>query len=112
VISSETISGILDIIGDDGHTIYAVEAFEKFGLPNEFMDRYIIVHKSHETNPKHMIFGDGGKIINELSGVYGLDMLWGLAGEVDADIAAASVKMGRGGQARALTSSIRRAIGG
>jgi len=110
VIPNETISKVLDLIGNDGHTIYGVEEFEKFGLPDEFMERHITVHKSHKTNPKGMIFGEGGKLLTELRGVYGLDVLWGLANEVGADTEKAARKMGRGGQACELTVSIRRAL--
>ena len=110
MIPNETIRSVLDLIGNDGHTIYGVDEFKKFGLPDEFMERHITVHKSHKTNPKGMIFGEGGKLVPELKGVYGLDMLWGLANEVGADTGEAARKMGRGGQACELTISIRRAL--
>lgn len=102
----EAIRATLKIVGHDGHSIYGVEEFDDLGLPAEFLDRFITVHKSHGTNPKGMIFGEGGKVLPELRGVYGLDLLWGLAYAIGADTQAAAEKMGRGFQAQALTSAI------
>jgi hypothetical protein len=109
-IDKKVILNLLDEIGGDGHTLWGADADFFKGVPKEIMDSVTHTHKSDGTG-KGSIFVNG-EVVEELHGVYGLDILWRLAKETGSDTTHAGGMFGRGSQARALTQAIREKLGG
>lgn len=99
------IKKILETIGGDGHMIWKVEPFVEAGLPQDWIDMNTHVLKSDRSNFKSTIFNEG-KVVESVKGIYGLDCLWQIANDIDADTKIASTKIGRGFQAGELTTAI------
>ena len=108
-IDNQAILDLLKVIGGDGHTLYdaADEIFQT--MPKALMDMVTQTHKSDGT-AKGSIWRDG-QMVDEMHAVYGLDLLWRLATEVEADTKIAARKMGRGFQAQELTKAIKEKLG-
>jgi hypothetical protein len=79
-LPSEVILNVASLC--DGHSILAPQAFLDAGLPKEFVDQVTTTHRSDTSSPKSTIFV-GGKAVEELRGVYGLQMLRTLAHVLD-----------------------------
>ena len=108
-IDNQAILDLLKEIGGDGHTLYDADNEIFQAMPKELMDLVTQTHKSDGT-PKGTIFKDG-QTVEEMRAVYGLDLLWRLATEVEADTKIAARKMGRGFQAQELTKALREKLG-
>lgn len=109
-LSPESIKKVLETIGGDGHSIHKPELYLDAGMPAEFVGAHTVKYKSERSNYKRTIFTDG-KPVNELTGVYALDMLYAIAANIGADEREAHSKIGRGFQAGALTEAIYRKLG-
>ena len=81
----------------DGHTIFNPEAFVEVGVPQSLIDRCTSTYKSDFSDPKYTISGADGNPVEEMSGIYGLDMLESMVRDFGLRCA---VKFGRGFQAR------------
>jgi hypothetical protein len=81
----------------DGHTIFEPDAFLGVGVPQELVDRCTNVYESNFSDPKYIISGLDGKPVNQMRGVYGLDMLDSMVRDFDIQ---AESKFGRGSQAQ------------
>ena len=97
----------------DGHTIFNPRWFIDNGLTRDFVGKYIQVHKSGN-EPKEKIIVNG-KVVDELSGVYELDILYGIAELIDADTSVTSHKksnhkLGRSNQAEQLVKAIHNVV--
>ena len=108
-LDSKAILTMVDAINGDGHSLYAADADFFAGMPKEIMESVTHTHKSDGTY-KGTIFVNG-EAVEEMHGVYGLDILWKVANEIGADTSLAGGMVGRGSQARALTQAIREKIG-
>lgn len=89
----------------DGHTIFEPEAFLEVGVPQELVDRCTNVYESNPSDYKATIFGPDGNIVNQLRGVYGLDMLSSMIRDFDIQ---AEPKLGRGFQAQVWKEALRK----
>jgi hypothetical protein len=91
---------LLNLIGNDGHTIWSAPGLVEDGVPSAIVDAFTHVERSGR-DFKEMIFTDGGAV-RELRGVYGLTVIRSLARyhQVESD------KFGRGSEARELTEKI------
>ncbi len=103
-IDKKVILDLLKVIGGDGHTLYdaADEVFKD--IPKDILESVTRVHKSDGTG-KGSIWKDG-QLVEEMTAVYGLNLLWKLANEIGADTTKAGQMMGRGFQAQRLTEAI------
>ena len=86
----------------NGHDILDPQAFLDAGLPLDVIRRVTTTHKSDGTH-KGSIYVDG-KQVDQLSGVYGLDMLEFIAGALGLKYRR---YMGRGFQASAIKEALR-----
>jgi len=105
----QVILDLVKYIGGDGHTIYDPREDIFNGVSKELMESVTQTHKS-DGSYKGSIFVDG-KCVEELYGVHGLELLWKLAINVEADTKVAASKMGRGFQAQALSEAIFNKLG-
>ena len=87
----------------DGHTIFKPQAFLNAGLPDEIVDHFTRRHNSGSL-PKTTIYV-AGRPVEELTGVYGLDLLRFLAYSLDVEYASA---LGRGTEARHIKAALQR----
>lgn len=98
---------LLDVIGDDGHTIWSADGLKEDGVDAYIVDAFTRVERSDGSH-KGSIYAPGASglpgtpIISELRGVYGLTVLRSLAAHYDVH----STKFGRGSEARDLTDGI------
>lgn len=102
------IMALLEKIGDDGHTIWMAGVLGAF--PDGICKRLTATHKS-EGAGKSAIYNTKGwpfERIEELTGVYSLDILSAIAS--DLDCTPSDMPMGRGFAARKLTTAIRERI--
>lgn len=81
----------------DGHTIFKPEAFLEVGVPQELVARCTNAYESDFSDPKYTISGPDGKPVNQMHGVYGLDMLSSMIRDFDIQT---ETKFGRGSQAQ------------
>lgn len=89
----------------DGHSIFMPEAFLEVGVPQELVDRCTQVYESNPSDYKQSIFGPDGKLVNQMRGVYGLNML----NSMIKDFALKTRDtMGRGFQARVWQEALRK----
>lgn len=103
MLSKAQISKIIELIGNDGHTIYdANNISETSGIPMDELAPYIRDHVS-DGSPKGSITRNDGKFAEHIVGIYGLDMLRKLARENNIPYPSA---MGRGFKARNITEAI------
>lgn len=102
-LNPDVVEKIIDVIAGDGHTIFDPKAFLEEEIPKEIVDRFTVVHKSGDT-PKSKIFGDHG-VYESLRGVYGLDMLQGIAEQLN--LSGWGHLTGRGFRARRVTEVLR-----
>lgn len=103
---------IAQIIRGDGHTIFKPTAFTLRGVNAAFIDAYTNTYHSDGTLKGSITDAATGAPLDSLRGVYGLPLLWAVARRINADTSAAASMMGRGFQARALTTAILDATAG
>lgn len=96
----------LDEDGGDGWTIWDPSLFTDMGF--DISDLPVREYKSDTRDPKSTITKNG-KVVKRLTGVYGLSLLRKLAMAVGASTDTGM--MGRGSEARALTTNIKAALG-
>ena len=109
-IAQRTKDAIADgkIIGD-GHTIFNPSFYAPHFSEDELRKAKLIhTYKSDTTNHKSTIFGKDGKPMEKLKGVYNLTFLYWLCGQLGVD--SNNDFNGRGSQADALASRIRKAL--
>ena len=87
----------------DGHSIFTPEDFADVGVPQELIDRHTDIYESDFSNHKYTIYSDD-KPVNQVRGVYGLNVLAGMI--QDLKITNAPEKMGRGFQAQVWKEAI------
>lgn len=87
----------------DGHTIFKPQAFLDAGLLQAIVDYVTQTYRS-DGSPKGTIFVDG-RAVEELAGIYGLDLLRFLAAALGVEYAGA---IGRGFQARHIQEALKR----
>ena len=103
MLSNEMVKRVIEDTGNDGHQIWMVEKFDY--LPFEFINPLFRVIES-EGSGKYAIFDKDGAIVEEVMGIYSLELLWKVAKDIGADTSIAAKQMGRGFQATALTKAI------
>jgi len=81
----------------DGHTIFEPKMLIDLGVPQELVDRCTQVYESNFDDPKYTISGPDGQPVEQLTGVYGLDVLESMVRDFDLKY---EPKFGRGSQAR------------
>lgn len=92
------------IIIGDGHSLYAPEFYEPFFTADELFEaRLIQTHKSDGSH-KGSIYDDNGAIIDEVQGVYNLNFLYWVSGQLG--IEETPRANGRGSQAQELVRFI------
>lgn len=89
--------------GLDGHGIFDPAWLQKQGMPADVVDAYTTIQKSDMSHPKGMIFDEKGNVLASLKGVYGLDLLYGIADALDVKYTSC---IGRGFQARAIQGAL------
>lgn len=87
----------------DGHCIFDPQAFLDAGLPAPVVAHLTRTYTSDPSSPKGTLFVDG-QPVQDLTGVYGLDLLRFLAGALGVDYARA---FGRGTEARNIQAALR-----
>ena len=88
-------------IGNDGHTVWAESVLKAF--PKPLQERFTRTHRSSNRDLKTTIFGNDGKVIESIEAVYGLDVLVCICRDCNIPYKGC---IGRGFQARALTTAI------
>lgn len=106
--SADNLLDIVDAL--DGHSIFKPEALVAKGLNAEVVKKMTRSFKSDTRDHKTTIFGRDGAVIDETAGVYGLDMLAEIAGQIGADTKHARSLMGRGFRAEAFKTAIRQKL--
>jgi hypothetical protein len=86
----------------DGHTIFKPEAFLDVGLPRDVVEHVTRKYTS-DGSPKGTIYVEG-KAVDQLSGVYGLDLLRFLASALGVEYRSA---LGRGFEAQNIQAALR-----
>ncbi len=105
-LSRRTIVAVTGAVGNDGHSIYDAPLFLKLGLPENVVEHFNREHQSGAA-PKETLYGPQGAVPT-MKGIYGAELLQGLArslGLVWKDA------LGRGSEARNVTSAIRLWLG-
>ena len=98
---------LIDYFGNDGHGIYHVDKVaEATGVPESKLERWSHTHKSDSSSHKSTIYGDDGKPITELRGIYALDVVESIAYVLKIY----SSMNGRGSRARDLSDQIKEAL--
>jgi hypothetical protein len=87
-----------------GHTIYPAREFEEAAIPDVFWRSSVRTYKSDRSDPKHMI-SVGGQPVVTFAGIYGLDWLQWLAGQLDVQHNGGDFS-GRGTEARAIAAAL------
>lgn len=90
-----------EVIKVDGHTIYDPSKFLDAGLDETVVKAFTKYHQSGD-HPKEQIWAKGGKQVEALAGVYGLDVIEFVASVFDVT----SWKMGRGSRADHLAEQL------
>lgn len=97
------IAAVVKAIDGDGHTIFDPSLLRGAGVPEELVQASTTKYESNPDHWKETIFAKNGQPVREMTGVYGLSVLWAIR---DAIGAASSMAMGRGFLARALSANI------
>lgn len=88
----------------DGHSIFDPEALREVGVPPALVERFTEIFESDFSNPKATIFDNKtGKPVNQMSGVYGYNVLSGMVRDLKLLCAP---KFGRGFQAEVWKKAI------
>jgi hypothetical protein len=105
--SKEVLLKVMDLIGNDGHSIWAADGLRKCGLPEAWIKQFSQVHKSKGSWMETIYVN--GKAVSELGGVYGLSLLSVLASRLNAQVT--RHYYGRGSEACELTKVILAKLG-
>jgi len=100
-LTIEQIKQAIEVCGYDGHTVWKKEDFAF--LPRQFIDS--ILTDCEDVVSQYSIFGSEDTI-TKANCIYGLQLLWCIADDINANTTIAQTKKGRGFQAQALTKSI------
>jgi len=92
---------LLELMGNDGHSIYGSEFLIKNNIPTSIMLAFGEEIKSDLSSPSTTIYRNNVPV-ESMRGVYGLRVLWSLASHYKIT----SSKMGRGFQAQDLTEQL------
>jgi hypothetical protein len=103
-LDPKVVLAVARFVAGDGWTIFSPLAFTDLGMPESVASLFIATYESNTDDPKRTIFGEGGKVINELDGVYGLDLVLDLAHELVPGFR--RTKNGRGFAAREATEAL------
>jgi hypothetical protein len=95
------IKKLMKTIASDGHTIWKSSVLEKAGA-GAFVERFAETIESSTDDPKYAVFHDG-KLVEKLTGVYGLRVLGGICHDLGLSY---EDKLGRGSQACSYTTAI------
>lgn len=110
-VSLEGQIAVLDMFGDDGHTILDADAIREKsaenGVPTSVIDRFTTVEKSDGSYKGSIFSTQTGETLAELRGIYCLSVIRSLAGYYGVT----SHAFGRGTEARQLTAGIRDKLG-
>lgn len=98
------VRAVLEISANDGHTIFKPSAFLEAGVNPAFVERYSQKYESDTSDYKSTIFGEDGRPIVEVVGVYGLSILGGFVHNLGLTYES---KMGRGFQAQSYTRALK-----
>jgi hypothetical protein len=103
---------IRKVLGDlDGWSIYNPEEMISQGVPAEIVLPHVEVHKSNPSRYTQSIFDDSGKLLDQVRGIHGLDLLYAIAENLGADTREANGRSGRGSRGEALKVAILAAMG-
>lgn len=92
----------------DGHTIFEPEYLLELGLPAHVVEAYTVVFKSDLSHAKATIFDNKtGKPVKEQKGIYGLNLLTGLANSLQVKYPGC---LGRGTQAAKIRKALHEAL--
>ena len=108
-IDKAVILKVLERIHGDGHTLFKPEGFIEDGLPESTVKFFTRVHATDLSSPQGFLMGNDGGMISHLEGIYGLELLRGIARSLGAK---SSTAIGRGFAARELTDNIKEVYGG
>jgi hypothetical protein len=97
----DKIKDLIKDIGNDGHTIWKPIIIKAF--PEAIQSRFIRTIKSDTPDYKSTVFDKKGNIIEEMEGIYGLNLLGTICSDLNLEY---EHKLGRGFQARCYTESI------
>ena len=93
----------------DGWSILDASKLVSAGVPETMVAELTDTFESNPQRHKQTLFVDG-KPVNQVRGVYALQLLWKLAESVNADTTEAGKKFGRGFQANELKAAILTAL--
>jgi len=94
---------VLEMVGDDGHTIFDADALKEAGASAYIIDHFTTVEKSDGSWKGSITDSRSGNYVDELRGVYGLTVTRSLASYYGVRSGA----FGRGTEARQLSAGIR-----
>lgn len=104
-LSEKQVMAAVDFIAGDGHTIFPMEHLvKKCHWPKETAEAVCQEYTS-DGSAKGSIFKDDGEVIESCKGWYSLDVMYALATALDVKYEGC---MGRGFQARAIDTAIRK----
>ena len=93
----------------DGWTIFKPEKFIERGLPEAGVHNFVSTQKSDGSAKGSITDLETGKLVDEMSGIYGLDFLSMVARALDVEYEG---KIGRGFQAQTIKRAMHKALGG
>jgi hypothetical protein len=106
-ISREQQLAVLEIFGDDGHSILDADRLRvSSGLPASLINAFETVEKSDNSYKGSIFSPETGERLPELRGIYCLAVIRSLAHYYGVR----SAKFGRGSEARELTAGIRQLL--
>ena len=105
-LPSETVLGIIEHLGGDGHGLYDPQFLTELGVPEELVERVTTTYKS-DGSYKGSIFDPNGDVIPETTAVYSLDLYRRISGDMGLP---GSSALGRGFEARELHDKIKVAL--
>ena len=100
-VDSEIVLAVAEIC--DGHTIFTPEAFIETGAPPALIAQHTKCYESNPSSAKETIFGEDGAAMNQCLGVYGLQMIQVICGDLGVKYEST---IGRGFQAASCRAAI------
>jgi len=101
-LTPAVVEKIVKFVDCDGHAIFDPKGFLKAGVPEEIVNHFTSTHESGDV-PKYTIYGEHG-VYRSLEGIYGLDVLTGVAQQLG--VKGWGDFTGRGFKARAVSSAL------
>jgi hypothetical protein len=102
-LPKETLLAIAKVSGSDGHTIFKPSAYEQAGMTPDLLAHFTETIKSDRSDYKRTITAPDGRVLDKLTGVYGLRVVESIASALDIHTGS---YMGRGFRASAAYSAI------